>query len=133
MIKKNNYIRDLNDEEIEEIKYHKRLFKKYQMNLKTQIYKNIYIKHCFYNIYYRMDNEFIETCKLLINYNGKEVYLYISSKYKSNSIFKSRSYFTLPKWADPEKLTLMQAVIAYPASHTSCPLPGGFDRGYNVY
>ena len=28
MIKKNNQIRDLNDEEIEEIKYYKRLFKK---------------------------------------------------------------------------------------------------------
>jgi hypothetical protein len=27
MIKKNNYIRDLDDEEIEEIKYYKRLFK----------------------------------------------------------------------------------------------------------
>ncbi len=34
MIKKNNYIRDLDDEEIEEIKYYKSLFKKYQMNLK---------------------------------------------------------------------------------------------------
>jgi hypothetical protein len=28
MIKKNDYIRDLNDEEIEEIKYYKRFFKK---------------------------------------------------------------------------------------------------------
>ena len=28
MIKKNNYIHDLDDEEIEEIKYYKRLFKK---------------------------------------------------------------------------------------------------------
>ena len=27
MIKKNNYIRDLDDEEIEEIKYYKRVFK----------------------------------------------------------------------------------------------------------
>ena len=34
MIKKNNYIRDLDNDEIEEIKYYKRLFKKYQMNLK---------------------------------------------------------------------------------------------------
>jgi hypothetical protein len=34
MIKKNNYIRDLDNEEIEEIKYYKSLFKKYQMNLK---------------------------------------------------------------------------------------------------
>ena len=28
MIKKNNYIRDLNDEEIEEIKYYQRFFQK---------------------------------------------------------------------------------------------------------
>ena len=28
MLKKNNYIRDLNDEEIEEIKYYKRFFQK---------------------------------------------------------------------------------------------------------
>ena len=34
MIKKNNYIRDLDNEEIEEIKYYKSLFKKYQMTLK---------------------------------------------------------------------------------------------------
>ena len=34
MIKKNNYIRDLDNDEIEEIKYYKRLFKKYEMNLK---------------------------------------------------------------------------------------------------
>ncbi len=34
MIKKNNYIRDLDDEEIEGIKYYKRFLKKYQMNLK---------------------------------------------------------------------------------------------------
>ncbi len=35
MIKKKSYIRDLDDEEIEEIKYYERLLKKYQMNLKT--------------------------------------------------------------------------------------------------
>ncbi len=34
MIKKNNYIHDLNDEEIQEIKYYKRFFQKYRMNLK---------------------------------------------------------------------------------------------------
>jgi len=28
MLKKNNYIKDLNDEEIEDIKYYKRLFKR---------------------------------------------------------------------------------------------------------
>ena len=38
MIKKHNYVRDLDNEEIEEIKYYKSLFKKYQMNLKRQIY-----------------------------------------------------------------------------------------------
>jgi hypothetical protein len=44
------------------------------------------------------------------NYNDKEVYLHISSKYKSNSIFYSPNYYLLPKWADPENLTLMQAI-----------------------
>ncbi len=34
MNKKNNYILDLDNEEIEEIKYYKSLFKKYQKNLK---------------------------------------------------------------------------------------------------
>ena len=55
-------------------------------------------------------NNFIDVCKLLGNYNDKDVYLYTSSKFKSNSIFYSPDYFLLPKWADPEKLTLMQAV-----------------------
>ena len=35
MIKKNNYIRDLNNEEIEEIKYYKRLFKKISNELEN--------------------------------------------------------------------------------------------------
>ncbi len=32
-------------------------------------------------------NHFIDICKLLGNYNDKDVYLYISSKYKSKGIF----------------------------------------------
>jgi len=55
-------------------------------------------------------NNFIDVCKLLGCYNDKDVYLYTSSKFKSNSIFYSPNYYLLPKWADPEKLTLMQAV-----------------------
>jgi len=56
-------------------------------------------------------NNFIDVCKLLGNYNDKDVYLYMSSKYKSNSIIYSPNYYLLPKWVeDPEKLTLMQAV-----------------------
>jgi hypothetical protein len=56
-------------------------------------------------------NNFIDVCKLLGNYNDKDVYLYMSSKYKSNSIFYSPNYYLLPKWVeDPEKLTFMQAV-----------------------
>ena len=35
MIKKNNYIRDLDDEEIEEIKYYKSLFKKISSELEN--------------------------------------------------------------------------------------------------
>ncbi len=58
-----------------------------------------------YNIYYRM-NHFIDVCKLLGYYNDKDVYLYMSSKYKSNSIFYSPDYFLLPKWANAETLTL---------------------------
>ena len=55
-------------------------------------------------------NNFIDVCKLLGNYNDKDVYLYTSSKFKSNSIFYSPNYYLLKKWADPEKLTFMQAV-----------------------
>ena len=56
-------------------------------------------------------NNFIDVCKLLGNYNDKDVYLYTSSKFKSNSIFYSPNYYLLPKWVeDPEKLTFMQAV-----------------------
>ena len=55
-------------------------------------------------------NYFIDVCKLLGCYNDKDVYLYTSSKFKSNSIFYSPNYYLLPKWADPNKLTLMQAV-----------------------
>ena len=57
-----------------------------------------------------MENKFIDVCKLLGYYNDKDVYLYTSSKFKSNSIFYSPNYYLLPKWADPEKLTFMQAV-----------------------
>ena len=39
MIKKNNYINDLDDEEIEEIKYYKRLFKKISDELEDIMYK----------------------------------------------------------------------------------------------
>ena len=35
MIKKHNYIRDLDNEEIEEIKYYKRLFKKISNELES--------------------------------------------------------------------------------------------------
>ena len=55
-------------------------------------------------------NNFIDVCKLLGYYNDKDVYLYMSSKYKSNSIFYSPNYYLLPKWANAETLTFMQAV-----------------------
>jgi hypothetical protein len=47
---------------------------------------------------------------MFVNYNDKDVYLYMSSKYKSNSIFYSPNYYLLPKWANAETLTLMQAI-----------------------
>ena len=56
-------------------------------------------------------NNFIDVCKLLGNYNDKDGYLYMSSKYKSNSIFYSPNYYLLPKWVvDHEKLTLLQSI-----------------------
>ena len=68
-----------------------------------------------------MDRDYIDVCKLLGNYNDKDFYLYMSSKYKSNSIFYSPNYYLLPKWAKPEKLTLMQAVkiINFRMKHNS--------------
>jgi hypothetical protein len=35
---------------------------------------------------------------------------HLCSKYKSNSILYSPNYYLLPKWANPETLTFMQAV-----------------------
>ena len=55
-------------------------------------------------------NKFIDQCKLLGIYNNKEVYLYISSKYKSARLFYTPNYYYLPQWVEPDKLTFMQAV-----------------------
>ncbi len=57
-----------------------------------------------------MDNEFIDTCRLLGNYNGQNVSVYNSAKYEAPRIFYTLNYYYLPKWADAEKLTLLQAV-----------------------
>ena len=57
-----------------------------------------------------MENNFIDKCKLLGVYNDKEVYLYISSKYKSARLFYTPNYYYLPQWVEPDKLTFMQAV-----------------------
>ena len=56
------------------------------------------------------NNNFIDQCKLLGVYNDKEVYLYISSKYKSARIFYTPNYYYLPQWVEVDKLTFMQAV-----------------------
>ena len=41
------------------------------------------------NIFYRMNdiNKFINTCRLLGNYNGENIYLYSSAKYDRQRIF----------------------------------------------
>ena len=57
-----------------------------------------------------MDNKFIDTCRLLGNYNGQNVYVYNSAKYEAPRIFYTPNYYYLPKWADAEKITLLQAV-----------------------
>ena len=57
------------------------------------------------------DNKFVDTCRLLGNYNGKNIYLYSSAKYDRPRLFYTPNYYYLPKWVeDHEKLTLLQAV-----------------------
>ena len=52
-----------------------------------------------------------ETCRLLGNYNGENIYLYSSAKYDRPRLFYTPNYYYLPKWVeDHEKLTLLQAV-----------------------
>ena len=85
------------------------------MILKNDFYKNVSRKIIFYNIYYiysRMNNDkFIDTCRLLGNYNGENIYLYSSAKYDRPRLFYTPNYYYLPKWVvDHEKLTLLQAI-----------------------
>ena len=56
------------------------------------------------------NNKFIDTCRLLGNYNGENIYLYSSAKYDRPRLFYTPNYYYLPKWADPDKLTLLQAI-----------------------
>lgn len=56
-----------------------------------------------------MEN-FVDKCRLLGSYNDKNIYLYISSKYNNARIFYSPNYYMLPKWANPDSLTLFQAI-----------------------
>ena len=56
-------------------------------------------------------NNFIDVCKLLGNYNDKDVYLYTSAKYDAPRIFYSPNYYFIPSFIkDPEKLSFLQAV-----------------------
>ena len=52
----------------------------------------------------------MDSCRLLGIYNDKDVYLYSSAKYDRPRLFYVSNYYYLPKWADAEKLTLLQAV-----------------------
>ena len=57
------------------------------------------------------NDKFVDTCRLLGNYNGENIYLYSSAKYDRPRIFYTPNYYYLPKWVeDHEKLTLLQAV-----------------------
>ena len=56
-------------------------------------------------------DKFIDTCRLLGNYNGENIYLYSSAKYDRPRLFYTPNYYYLPKWVvDHEKLTLLQAI-----------------------
>ena len=53
----------------------------------------------------------MDSCRLLGNYNGENVYLYSSAKYDRPRLFYNPNYYYLPKFiVDHEKLTLLQAV-----------------------
>ena len=69
----------------------------------------------------KINDAFIDKCKLLGIYDDKEVYLYTSCKYDCPRIFFSPNYYFLPSWADPDKLTLFQAVkiINYRLKHNN--------------
>ena len=53
----------------------------------------------------------MDSCRLLGNYNGENIYLYSSAKYDRPRLFFTPNYYYLPKWViDHDKLTLLQAV-----------------------
>ncbi len=53
----------------------------------------------------------IDTCRLLGNYNGENIYLYSSAKYDRLRLFYTPNYYYLTKWVvDHDKLTWLQAV-----------------------
>ena len=57
------------------------------------------------------NDKFVDTCRLLGNYNGENIYLYSSAKYDRPRLFYTPNYYYLPKWVvDHEKLTLLQAI-----------------------
>ena len=61
----------------------------------------------------RMTNnkKIVDSCRLLGNYNGENIYLYSSAKYDRPRLFYTPNYYYLPKWVeDHEKLTLLQAI-----------------------
>ena len=58
-----------------------------------------------------MNKKFVDTCRLLGNYNGENIYLYSSPKYERPRLFYTPNYYYLPKWVvDHDKLTLLQAI-----------------------
>ena len=62
----------------------------------------------------------MDSCRLLGNYNGENIYLYSSPKYDAPRLFFTPNYYYLPKWVvDHEKLTLLQAIkiINYRMKH----------------
>ena len=57
------------------------------------------------------NNNFIDTCRLLGNYNGENIYLCSCAKYDRPRIFYTPNYYYLPKWVvDHDKLTFLQAI-----------------------
>ena len=71
----------------------------------------------FYYIYYiysrtDIDNRFVDSCRLLENYNCGKFYLYSSAKYDRLRLFYSPNYYWFPKWVvDHQNQTPLQAIM----------------------
>ena len=57
------------------------------------------------------NNEFLDKCFRVGDYNNKPIYLYINARSKHPRLFYTPKYYLVPQFIqEPERITLMQAV-----------------------